>query len=118
MILTLDSPNTTRIYGRTSQEINVAVSQLVFGSGSNSVILADLNNPLDAFAALALTHHPFDGPVILVSPAGIDSILLDEIQRLAPVGAGSISQTILVGPLSQAVEDQLASLGFSICRIV
>ncbi len=74
MVLTLDSPNTTRIYWRTPTEANVAVSQFAFGSGSNSVILAGLDNPLDALAALALTHHPFDGPLLLVPPAGMESL--------------------------------------------
>jgi len=31
MILTLDSPNTTRIFGRTPLEVNVAVSQFISG---------------------------------------------------------------------------------------
>jgi hypothetical protein len=117
MILTLDSPNTTRIPGRTPLEVNVAVSQFVFGGGSSGIILADVNNPLDALAALALTHHPFDGPIILVAQAGIDPVLVDEIRRLASAGTNSVTQAILVGPLSQQVEDQLVSLGLRVTRI-
>lgn len=117
MILTLDSPNTTRIPGRTPLEVNVAVSQFVFGRGSRGIILADVNNPLDALAALALTRHPFDGPVILVAQAGMDSVLFDEIRRLASAHADSVTQAILVGPLSQQVEDQLVSLGLRATRI-
>jgi len=65
--------------------------------GSSAITLADLDNPLDALASLALTHHPFHGPVILVTPTGIDPILLDEIRRLASRGANDITQAILVG---------------------
>ena len=117
MILTLDSPNTTRIPGRTPFEINVAVSQFVFGRGSHGIILADVNSPLDALASLALTHHPFDGPIFLVAQAGIDPVLLDEIRRLASIGTDSVTQAILVGPLGQQVEDQLISLGLRVTRI-
>jgi len=98
-------------------EVNVAVSQFVFGRGSRGIILADVNNPLDALAALALTRHPFDGPVILVAQAGMDSVLFDEIRRLASAHTDSVTQAILVGPLSQQVEDQLVSLGLRATRI-
>lgn len=117
MILTLDSPNTTRIFGRTPLEVNVAVSQFIFGRGSSAITLADLDNPLDALASLALTHHPFHGPVILVTPTGIDPILLDEIRRLASRGANDITQAILVGPIGQHIEEQLVSLGLRVTRI-
>jgi hypothetical protein len=117
MILTLDSPNTTRIPGRTPFEINVAVSQFVFGRGSHGIILADVNSPLDALASLALTHHPFDGPIFLVAQAGIAPVLFGEIRRLASAGANSITQAILVGPLGQQIEDQLVSLGLRVTRI-
>ncbi|HXL03465.1 MAG TPA: cell wall-binding repeat-containing protein [Bacillota bacterium] len=117
MILTLDSPNTTRIFGRTPLEVNVAVSQFIFGRGSSGITLAGLDNPLDALAALALTHHPFPGPVILVPPTGIDPILLDEIRRLASESADDITQAILIGPLGQHIEDQLVSLGLRVTRI-
>lgn len=117
MIFTLDSPNTTRIFGRTPLEVNVAVSQFVFGRGSSGITLADLDNPLDALAALALTHHPFHGPVILVTSTGMDPILIDELRRLTPQGANNIAQAILVGPLGQHIEDQLVSLGLRVTRI-
>jgi len=117
MIFTLDSPNTTRIFGRTPLEVNVAVSQFIFGRGSSRITLAGLDNPLDALASLALTHHPFHGPIILVTPTGIDPLIIDEIQRLASAGAHSTTQAILVGPLGQHVEDQLVSLGLRVTRI-
>lgn len=117
MIFTLDSPNTTRIPGRTLSEVNAAVSQFVFGAGSQDIILADVNNPLDALAALALTRRPFDGPVFLVEQTGIDPVLFDEIRRLASAGPNSVTQAILVGPLGQQVEDQLMSLRLRVTRI-
>ena len=117
MLLTLDSPNTTRIFGRTLSEVNVAVSQFIFGTGAPGMIFADINNPLDALAALALTRHPFDGPIILVPPAGMDQVLMDEIRRLASASANDLPQAIVVGPVGRQVEDQLVSLGLRATRI-
>lgn len=116
-LLTYDSPNTTRVFGRGPYQTNVAVTQLVFGRRSNAVILASSEHPLDAIAALSLVHQPIDGPVLLSSPGGLDPVVLDEVRRLAPIGAEGLAQIIIVGALGDAVEQQVTSLGFSVMRL-
>ncbi len=116
-LLTVDSPNTTRVFGRGPYQTSVAATQLVFGRRSNAVILASVEQPLDAMAALSLVHQPIDGPVLLGSPEGIDPVVRDEIRRLAPMGAEGLAQVIIVGALGDAVEQQVASLGFSVMRL-
>ncbi|MGE5588510.1 MAG: cell wall-binding repeat-containing protein [Clostridia bacterium] len=116
-LLTYDSPNTTRVFGRGPYHTNVAVTQLVFGRRSNAIVLASSERPLDAIAALSLVHQPIDGPVLLCSPDGLDPVVLDEIRRLAPIGAEGLAQVIIVGALGSDVEQQVASLGFSVMRL-
>ncbi|MGE5574385.1 MAG: cell wall-binding repeat-containing protein [Bacteroidota bacterium] len=116
-LLTVDSPNTTRVFGRGPYQTNVAASQLVFGRRSNAVILASSEQPLDALAALSLVHQPIDGPVLLSSPDGLDPVIQDEVRRLAPMGAEGLAQAIIVGALGDIVEQQIASLGLSVMRL-
>ncbi|HHY33655.1 MAG TPA: LysM peptidoglycan-binding domain-containing protein [Firmicutes bacterium] len=116
-LLTYDSPNTTRVFGRGPYQTNVAVTQLVFGRRSNAVILASSEHPLDAVAALSLVHQPIDGPVLLSHPGGLDPVVLDEVRRLAPIGAEGLAQVIMIGALDSAIEQQVASLGLSVMRL-
>ncbi|MFZ5925692.1 MAG: cell wall-binding repeat-containing protein [Bacillota bacterium] len=117
-LLTTDSPNTTRVFGSTSYQTNVAVSQLLFGRRASTIIIASEQSPLDALASLALVHHPIDGPVLLTPPGGLDPIVRDELARLAPLGVEGLAQVILVGALGEGVEQQVASLGLSVARLV
>ncbi len=117
-ILTLDSPNTTRVFGRTPQETSVAVSQMAFGRRAGAVILASADNPLDALSSLPLVHHLIGGPVLLTSPSALDAPIRDEIARLAPTGVRGVAQVVLVGALGDAVQEHASAMGLSSTRIV
>jgi hypothetical protein len=114
---TLITLNTTRVCGGTYFETAVDISNIVYADKfPDSVILANGESYLDAFAATPLIHFPRNGPILFSYVNFIPQNTLEQIYRLQPKGVNGI-QIFIVGGISYGVEQYLNNLGFKTRRI-
>lgn len=109
--------NTTRVCGGSYFETAIDISKIVYADKSpNSVILANGESYLDAFAAPPLIHFPRNAPILFSNVNFIPPNTLAQIYRLRPKGVDGV-QIFIVGAISYGVEQYLINLGFKTRRI-
>lgn len=119
------SKNTTRINTDDPIEAAVLVSRTLWMATNEdnrpgSIILTSADHWQNAAVSADLIHHPSNGPILFVEPDGIPEATANEIKRLNPKGVegnGGV-QVILVGDLSQKVEEQAKELGLKTDKVV
>lgn len=109
--------NTTRVNSSDPAEAAVLVSRSLWPATAKSntpgsVVLVDPGNWGIAAASADLVHHPNNGPILFMTKDGLPRVTADELKRLAPTGAESNRgvQAVLVGPVSEAVKDELKQM--------
>ena len=90
-LLTLSTKNVTRLNTDDPVELSVLVSQTIWPATHkenqpNGIILAPLENWQATLAAADLIHHPNNGPILFTKNNTIPNQVLNEIQRLNPLG--------------------------------
>ncbi|WP_419879523.1 cell wall-binding repeat-containing protein [Brevibacillus centrosporus] len=116
--------DTTRIWGDDDLDVMINALQMAYPGfprttvswKPNALVLAPSTSFPFAFTASSLVHHPNNAPIILV-PERLTEALTNEILRLHPEGKDVPAQVFLVGPISEAVERQVRTLGLSTERI-
>lgn len=116
--------NTTRINTSDPVQAAVLVSRSLWtaetkGNRPASVVLTNADNWQIAAVSTDLIHHPSNGPVLFLSKDGVPEVTLEELKRLNPLGAESNAgiQVVLVGPVSERVEEQLKALDLKVDKI-
>lgn len=109
--------NTTRVNSSDPAEAAAWVSRSLWPATAKSntpgsVVLVEPGNWGIAAASADLVHHPNNGPVLFVTKDGLPKVTADELKRLSPTGAASNRgiQAVLVGPISEAVKDELKKM--------
>lgn len=92
-------------------EFSVTMSKFVYhatkpGNRPNSVILVNKDDYRFAIPAAALTHFPYNGPILLTDKNSLDKRVESELKRLSPSDS-----VFLVGNLSQNIETEVRNLG-------
>ncbi|NLG84906.1 MAG: cell wall-binding repeat-containing protein [Firmicutes bacterium] len=125
LLLTGNTPNTTRFQGRDQYETAVAVSQAVWANPADpmmrpgAVMLARGDGMCyqDALVSSPLMHFPRNGPVLLTEPTHLNPVVREEILRLSPTGKSAPAQVLTIGSLSMSVDEEVRRLGFTVCRV-
>jgi len=103
---------TERIAGQDRIETAIAIAQKGWDT-ADTVILCELNDYPDSIAAAPFATS-LDAPILLTGGKKLDSRVVDELQRLQPQKAVLLGGT---ARLSEAVEDELETLGIETERI-
>lgn len=113
-VLAVDGTGQERVAGATRLETAVEVSQAsFFADGSaDAVVVARADNYPDALAGGPLARK-VNGPILLSETDRLSPVTRSEIERLDPDVAHVLGGT---AALSQAVEDELRSMGLTIVR--
>jgi len=118
------SKNTTRINSSDPIQTAAIVSQTLWMATSDmnrpgGIVLTNAENWQTVLVSADLIHFPNNGPILFVNNDGIPEATLNEINRLKPTGVDMNKgvQVILVGNISQNIEDQLNGLGFETDKI-
>lgn len=111
-LITYNTKNATRIPGKDPIETSIIVSQTIWPATHKenqpgTVILAPLGNWQYALAGTNLIHHPNNGPLLYINKDNIPSTVLNEIQRLNPLGNKNDTQVLVLGDVTDAVLTQL-----------
>jgi putative cell wall-binding protein len=111
-LLTLSTKNVTRLNTDDPVELSVLVSQTVWPATHkenqpNGIILAPLENWQATLAAADLIHHPNNGPILFTKNNTIPNQVLNEIQRLNPLGIKDGTQIFVIGNLPKQELDKL-----------
>ncbi|MFI5100228.1 MAG: cell wall-binding repeat-containing protein, partial [Actinomycetes bacterium] len=110
----------TRVWGATRQDTSVATSHATFptGGSADAVVLADSYHFPDALSGAPLARF-VNGPLLL-TPGAQSTVWPSVVTEIARV-LGSTSKPVYIlggtGSVSQADQDQLGALGYSVHRI-
>jgi hypothetical protein len=102
---------------------NIHATQMIYPSPEvewrpNAVILAPMTTYHYGLIASPVIHFPINAPILFTNPNTLYPEILAEILRLSPTGNVVPAKVIIVGPISAAVETQLARAGLPTVRIV
>ena len=106
-------PKTTRLAGLNRQETAIEVAKAAYPAGADTVILARDDDFPDALTSAPLAYKEH-APILLTNSQSLSPKVLAEINRLEP------RKVILLGStaaISDQVQNQLISLGYSVNRI-
>lgn len=116
--------NTTRINSSDPIEAAVLASRTLWTATNDnnrpgSVVIVNSDQWQIAAASADLIHHPSNGPILFVNDDGVPEATWNELKRLKPTGSKSNDgiQVIVVGKISDKVEEQLKKLDYKMDRI-
>ncbi|TYR81367.1 cell wall-binding repeat-containing protein [Priestia megaterium] len=106
--------NTMRLNTDDPLELSVMVSQTIWPathkeSQPGSVILVPEDNWQIALAASDLIHHPNNGPVLFVGKNEFSEAVINEINRLNPVGNNEGVQIMAMGDIADSALQPLSN---------
>lgn len=109
--------NTVRVSGYNYIENAIKSTDIAYAaSHPNAIILVSSEQWQDGVAACPLIHHPRNAPILFTSKTFLNQQTLNQIYKLNPSGYNGI-KIFIVGDISDFVEGQLNSLGFSTFKI-
>ncbi|GGC82863.1 hypothetical protein GCM10007216_11760 [Thalassobacillus devorans] len=109
----LQTKNITRLPAEDLVESSLYTSQTIWPATQeenhpNAIILAPGEDWQTTLAAADLIHHPVNGPILPYQEDGLDERVLEEINRLNPLGIQDGTEIILIGNASKKIKDQIA----------
>lgn len=107
-----NTKNVTRIGEDDPVTFSVLTSQTIWPSTHaenqpGTVILAPVDSWQHSLASLTLVHHPNDGP-LLYTDGEISDQVLQEIERLQPLGNAEGTEIIVIGDLPETELEKIA----------
>ncbi|MGE5703122.1 MAG: cell wall-binding repeat-containing protein [Clostridia bacterium] len=116
--------DTTRIWGENDADVMINSLQMAYPGfphttvswKPNGLVLAPADTFQYAFTAASLVHHPNNAPILLVGEK-LTEALRQEMVRLLPTRNHMTPQVLLIGPVSETIEQQVRNLGLSTKRI-
>lgn len=114
--------NTTRVNFRNMYNFNVAMTKIIYPNKSvvwrpHAVILVPSDTWQYAVCASSAVHFPINAPIMFTERYQLPLITLNEILRLDPIGEKVPAKVLIIGPISQMVENQLRIVGLTTYRI-
>ncbi len=114
-----NTKNVTRINNDDPVTFSILASQTIWpatheGNQPGTVILGPADSWQHSLAALTLVHHPNDGP-LLYTDGSISEDVLQEIERLQPLGNSEGTQVMVMDDLPENELDKLS--GFEVEQI-
>lgn len=117
-----DTLDTTRVNFSDIYNFNAAVTKIIYPNKSvgwrpHAVILVPQDKWQYAACASSIVHFPINAPIMFTERYHLPFITLNEILRLDPTGEKVPGKILIIGPISQVVENQLRMAGLTTYRI-
>jgi len=112
-LLTLNTKNVTRLMSNGPVETSIMVTQMVWPATHKEnqpgiVILVPVDNWQLTMASANLIHHPNNGPILFIQQGQLTQQVINEINRLNPIGNVNGTQILVMGEYSESMKSQLA----------